>query len=347
MMIVQRSNIMKSFRIFFGILISLVFSACNEEEAVQPEFPFENEDLRIEWVANYQVTGQAVDAHFIDEKHGVLLTREGYIHITSNGGRDWELVYEPEGFEKVYYDIEFINDQVGFICGGNDTYEYSYIPGGEILRTTNGGLNWEIVYSPASAELTQLAYNGSDKIFSFWRGKLYFSNDMGDTWFENQIFMYNTILDLDFDNGIGYGVGQDGLLIKSNDNGLTWKKLDNSPYPYWITEVEFTGNTGFIKANDIYGPLFRSTDNGSTWEQIDYETRFTNLFYQGDARVVGTGRYTYGNQSACLIYSKDDGNTWKTLIFNSHDDFGDISMYSKNQGYINGYHRLFKITFKE
>jgi len=80
--------------------------------------------------------------HFIDENTG-FAAGEDVIFKTTDGGENWTQIYDAVGLidddEVNFYDIHFTNQNYGwaFGDGGYGTKEY-------IIKTTDGGLNWEL-----------------------------------------------------------------------------------------------------------------------------------------------------------------------------------------------------------
>ena len=75
---------------------------------------------------------------FIDENTGWLTGMGGWTYKTTNGGNSWIRVSTIGSF--FYYDVYFINALTGWLAGSNE----SALGGGVILRTTNGGYNWNL-----------------------------------------------------------------------------------------------------------------------------------------------------------------------------------------------------------
>jgi len=135
------------------------------------------------------LNGQNIaDITFLDSLNGYAVTGLHYILKTSNGGDNWNIIYnDSTGF--IFKRVQFLNQSTGFVGGtglikttdgGNswsnvnpfvsiddmsftnkDTawYVYSESLTGGVFRTTNGGVNWSQQYSAGS--------QNPDKIYMF------------------------------------------------------------------------------------------------------------------------------------------------------------------------------------
>lgn len=184
-------------------------------------------------------------------------------------------------------DVSFINSEMGFIIDSGNSY-WSDTPGRKILKTTNGGLNWNefdsfsltdhgsvnnikvLVNNPTTLTLTkQDNYNGAFTDFS-----LYTSTDGGATW-------QHKLTEQDLQ----------GVLLKAEDNYISYVRLLNP----------FNGGGGYS--------LYESYDLGTTWTHSDFEAQNAN-FYDFEQLDFNTLRCGYNSQ---LHLSFDKGQTWTQI----------------------------------
>ena len=85
--------------------------------------------------------------HFINENVGFLLHGGGF-YKTTDSGDSWASVFPSDddstGFQYACNDIDFKNEQVGWIVGSVDWADSS---GDAILGTVDGGKNWDLVWT--------------------------------------------------------------------------------------------------------------------------------------------------------------------------------------------------------
>lgn len=105
----------------------------------------------------------------------------GVLVMTTDGGNSWDSIPIPAGYTPEV--VTFTHAETGYICGGN-----------KILKTRDGGRNWDIIYT---------SFTGNLFSASFIRN-----------------------------SPTGYVVGQNGLVLKTLDAGVTWTPMTNSSnYP--------------------------------------------------------------------------------------------------------------------
>ena len=132
---------------------------------------------------------------------------------------------------------------------------------------------------------------------------------------------YNTRGDSTWIYGVSYSnryggstalaCGNSGLLLFSNDNGLSWSRVF-SPVTTTLYSISFSGNTAIAVGSS--GVILRSTDGGRTWSQVTSGTSTTlwgvAVFEQTSptstiALAVGTG--------GLILRSIDGGATWASV----------------------------------
>ena len=70
---------------------------------------------------------------FTSANNGLIVGSNSTIFKTSNGGTNWQL--QTSSISSNFKDIQFVNGQIGYICGS--------FPTGSLLKTTDGGNNWK------------------------------------------------------------------------------------------------------------------------------------------------------------------------------------------------------------
>ncbi len=189
--------------------------------------------------------------HFIDENHGwaafglsegeddepsTVLNR-GTIYSTSNGGVDWQQLTTDQPY--VYYQMDFVNTQVGYLSASDDNYAY-------LLKTSNGGVDWFVLPLPSEIQGqfgTSPLWLVSDLKFfdenTGWVAVSYgtqegsvgntlymkYTENGGLNWFDHQIInpqdssaIGGHILDFDFiDEHLAFAAGEMQVIAKYED----------------------------------------------------------------------------------------------------------------------------------
>jgi photosystem II stability/assembly factor-like uncharacterized protein len=97
------------------------------------------------------------------------------------------------------------------------------------------------------------------------RGRIFYSDDMAATWKQSSTPVLATLTSITFVNeSIGIATGHRGVIIKTTDSGITWKKVKiENDDPQAILNVWMDGHRGV--AVGAYGNYLETTDQGDTW----------------------------------------------------------------------------------
>ena len=213
---------------------------------------------------------------FVDSLHGWIGSRSGSIYHTTDGGNIWETQFENDSLYLINFC--FLNEDIGFAVAVSNMYE-PY--GSYILRTTNGGLNWNSEYL---------------RIGELFANKIYF-----------------------LDSSNGFLLGYPDLFLRTSDGGFNWRpvSLDSSVFAHYPPRSIrfFDENYGFACGGviDIAGVIWRSTDQGYSWVTVTdtssapSEPLYTIHFVDSLNVFMLGGDPEYG---ASIMRSSDAGNFW-------------------------------------
>ena len=188
-----------------------------------------------------------LDVWFKDVDSGFAVGAYGALMETTDGGKHWEDVSDRLDNEDQYHlnAIAAVKDAGLFIVGEQ----------GSMFRSADWGQTWEKLEGPYEGSLfgvigtaqanTLLAYG--------LRGNLYRSTDFGSTW--EQVELKAERGDLEFglsggtllDDGSIVIVGNGGSVIRSSDNGETFKVF-NRPDRISVSAVTAAGNGNLVLA---------------------------------------------------------------------------------------------------
>jgi len=173
--------------------------------------------------------------YFVDSLYGWAAGNSGTIIHTSNGGDDW--IIQDSKTENNILDIFFLDRNLGWAV----TWEVFNFPFGTyVLRSTDGGLNWNSSTSPVESIFSQCILF-QDSLNGWMGGKpfpIVRTTDGGNTWSEAEIdsSTYATfpVYDIQFYNSkIGYASGGVfdccGIIWRTTNGGDYWYALD-TPY---------------------------------------------------------------------------------------------------------------------
>jgi photosystem II stability/assembly factor-like uncharacterized protein len=195
---------------------------------------------------------------------------------------------------------------------GGGTHGYYY---GQLLRSTDGGQQWQMLNSPAAKARSLIlkivlspTFDTDESLFiNLTDGTLWRSGDGGVSWAhinngwdEKKIHDF-TIVKAGKNITTLFAAVDTGLKI-SKDGGQTWSLLE-LPYPEKIAvSVDAAGRPTIfgIQSTDR---LFRWTEGQETW--INLLPQINNL-----KALTVQGQTIYTRNYSTLFESKDGGETW-------------------------------------
>lgn len=197
------------------------------------------------------------------------------------------------------YQIKFLNEQVGFACGG------SIWTNGFIYKTTDGGNSWTNILKTNNIVYT-LDFRAEDTITAGgFSGRIWQTTDSGNTWKLSELgphymplkaIVYSSKDKVLFAMGFKYFIGGKGWFnteigtFSSNDEEIAMEDI----YAFTENEVIYCG----------YGNIFKTYNNAHTYKPIYIESGYYKaLDFEG-------------NEGLCVSYngiiqhSKNKGESW-------------------------------------
>ncbi len=207
--------------------------------------------------------------------------------------------------------VSAINDFDAWICGN----------GGKVLRTTNSGVLWSVVTSPAPTvdlyniygiEQGTALVTGSTAAGTF----VYRTTTAGSAWqtvfsqpggFIDAIWMTDTL------RGFMYGdpVGGRWSLWRTTNGGVTWDSTGLKVTPANGSEAGYN-NALYVSGNNIWfgtnnTRLYYSSNNGATWaiQTTTGQANTTAVWFNTITRGLAGGTQ--------LIQTSNSGTTWNPM----------------------------------
>lgn len=266
---------------------------------------------------------------FISKDTGFMHTHLGFAR-TVDGGSSWIFNrYFGAGWDystSLNFDnVFFINSTTGFIINGT-----------QLLKSTNGGLNWSVVHAHDAAIINMAVPDPSSLYLLSTENdiqtKVYKSTNGGSNW----SLLYSIpfkCFGIFFSNAnTGYIIAENGSIYSTVNGGLTWisnNSFINCNLPSWAPIEFVTGQTGFF--GDYCGNIYRTTDGGKSWQQristgtgkffsIDFSDRLNGAFHGG-------GRFFYKTINGGENFILD---SVKHHLVSSGSSSGKISMPDPN-----------------
>jgi photosystem II stability/assembly factor-like uncharacterized protein len=219
---------------------------------------------------------------------------------SKSGG--WYLQYIPVGNQ--INDVTFLDSLIGFLITGdfNGPSTINYI-----LKTTNSGNNWQIIYT-------------GNKVYT----RIKFVNSQ---------------------TGFVCGAYNDypNCLLKTTNQGNNWFAL-NTPSSYMFKDMSVLNEDTIWLASDDFleGGLYRTTNGGQTWIQQFYQyNNNPDIIYMYN-RNLGFMRSGDPPFSAYIGRTTNSGFNW--TITNEDTAFTDIHFIDSLNGYMSGLKNIKKTT---
>ena len=141
---------------------------------------------------------------------------QGYIAVSNDSGFNWQLQRRDTVYD--FFDIRFKDALNGYVVGGNDRTN-----AGIIMKTTDGGQNWQSVTIPTQAKILRALENVGNHWWAVGRnGTIIPSSDNGNTWVNQQSNVDTTLFDVDFCDTLHGLVSGNSCVLYTNNGGDTW-----------------------------------------------------------------------------------------------------------------------------
>ena len=193
-----------------------------------------------------------------------------------------------------------------------------------VHRSTDGGETWVLTSEDLRGEtVTALAIHPNGDLYAGTASGVFRSSDSGASW--AKVYLGNVqSLAIDPQNGdlfAGLSSRDDGTVVHSSDNGVTWEAFSAGLNDVGtLPSLAVSAATGdlFLATSD--SGVFRSTDRGESWHSVNQgitalEIRAVAVHPNGSV-FVGTGKdTTFAVHDEYIYRSEDNGETW-TRVYN-------------------------------
>lgn len=132
------------------------------------------------------------------------------------------------------------------------------------------------------------------------------------------------------DKNRGFIVGDQGLIITSNDGGYTWKEMD-SRTDAQLFHLAFRGKKGWAVGTG--GVLLHTDDGGEAWypQRSGTDKDLNRVYFVTDKVGIITG------DAGLILRTEDGGIYWETVRSGVNQPLFGISFIDKKTGWIVGY----------
>ena len=271
-------------------------------------------------------TNKHDDVFFISATMGFVVTRDGKIFKTTDGGDSWNVKASYAGVRLRC--IGFADSLRGWAgkFQVNPSTQYA------LLQTTDGGGTWSEVKnipSPAPSGMCALFADLDPVIYGCGRyaGPPIFikSTDGGLSWISKDLSsISNMLIDIYFfnpDTGIIAGAyGNNAAILMTTNGGDSWERIFSSTHSdEWCWKISFPDRmNGFVSLQTFGDSVFflKTTDGGLTWKEHFFLKAAGQYSPQGigfitkDVGWIGAYPSFGTSRSEATYKTTDGGTTW-------------------------------------
>jgi photosystem II stability/assembly factor-like uncharacterized protein len=246
------------------------------------------------------------------------------------------------GVSTQFISVCFVNQATGFVCGAE----------GKVLKTTNGGINWQSNTVLDSATLTSVFFANSNTGFIAGRILIIASpliakpvllktTNSGDTWADILIDSGYTLWSVCFLNessgfaaGGLYASGPNKLLSTTN-GGTNWQ-IDSFQQPGYLFTVSFNDvSTGF--AVGFGGYVYRTTNSGLVWNTLSFiPNLLVSITFLNPVLGFSTG-FNLLDSSGYIFKTSNGGNNWELIYSDTLGMLNEIKFVNSSTGFAIGH----------
>jgi photosystem II stability/assembly factor-like uncharacterized protein len=159
------------------------------------------------WKPVYEPSGSGFGFYpfFLDPTHGFVITGNGYCAASTDSGSTWNAVSASTvaNPSTSYSTLQFIDGQTGFFAGTNG-----------LLKTTNGGQNWNAVY-PHAGSINIVKFFDVNTGYYLSDAAIYKTVDGGQTWTTSAKVVNGSFTGMHFiDPAHGWACTSNGFILR-------------------------------------------------------------------------------------------------------------------------------------
>ncbi|MDP2301352.1 MAG: YCF48-related protein [Ignavibacteria bacterium] len=258
-----------------------------------------------------------------------LATAYDQIGRSTDGGTTWSIIPFSTTSTAVFWSIEMIDNNLGFVSGTNSA----------IYKTTNGGLNWDSVATtglPTGATFRKIDFINANVGWVFASAPstltnfIYKTTDGGVTWTaqshglsavsNGQIYGSNMLNEND-----GYIVSYQPIPYRTTDGGTTWTAQSLfDAYGGFLYDVKMV-DTSFGYMVGGSGRVYKTTNGGLLWDTLTVPSRSYSLY---SLELLDANTVAVFGATGVFFITTDGGLTWDSKNTSAATLYG--SHFSKN-----------------
>ncbi len=257
----------------------------------------------------------------------------GVLLFAQSVNADWKKI--PSGTFAWLHSIQFVNEQRGFIVGGN----------GAFLQTTDGGKSWTIRKRFTDDAILDLYFSNEKTGWLLCERDIFANSsasptylmqtqDGGESWKRIEIGdERNRMVRMFFSqSGEGIVVGEGGAILSLRSGNTAWLK-SSLPVRYLMLDGRFFDNAKAVVVGGG-GTILFTEDDGRTWLE-------SNVFGASPAKLFAVCVYgkSYGwsvGAKGTILMTQNAGRIWRAQVSGTTHDLLDVVFTSTSEGWVFG-----------
>jgi photosystem II stability/assembly factor-like uncharacterized protein len=246
--------------------------------------------------------GKQDDISFVDALTGWYGNGEGKLYSTTDGGESWTKVWEQPGtFIRA---LGFADAKTGYLGNVGTDYYPGVTDTNPLYKTTDGGVTWTAVTAPGIDKVAGICGIDILPVKRIFQGEMRNSHII---------------------TAAGR-VGGNAMMLRSENDGESWKVIDLTAYAGMILDVKFhDAKTGFVCASGLSDSgegdalMLMTSDAGKSWKPVWRSNRKQENVWKMNwpSRKVGYATVQSYDEAAgnkrVIIKTVDGGKSWKEL----------------------------------
>lgn len=282
-----------------------------------------------EFVPNFDLSFYCNDLYLTTKQIGFIvgykatIPNYGQIYKTSDSGLSWQQMYESQNSK--FNNINVFPDSIGYVHDANN-----------LLKTTNMGQNWNLVFSIDTVEIQDLFFENSIIGYLILNDGTILKTEDG----ANSFSIFHTFSSYTFggyfEGNTAHILSFPNIVYSTADSGQTWHTTYLPTNGLIMLKLNFFNpDTGFVVGN--YGEIYKTYDAGLTWDRMKKsftDDSFYDLSFATEDEVFAAAR-------TGIYKTIDKGHTWQKLPNLPNRYFSSISFPSDQIGFASAY-EIFK-----
>ncbi|MBK8983474.1 MAG: hypothetical protein IPM38_14445 [Ignavibacteria bacterium] len=207
--------------------------------------------------------------------------------------------------------VFFVNSQTGFAGGEN----------GKMIRTTNGGVNWNNVSTGINQNINSIYFFNADSgVVCADDGVIIFTENSGASWTTAASGVTDNLRAVSFVNSRGVCSGSGGSLLYSANSGRDWTVAENGFLVTYYGADMYSETVAYSAGvNTIFQPFIaKSTNGGVNWSFSNFylngnEGNLSDIKFITESTGFASSRVFDGQGG--ISKTTDGGENWTTQLF--------------------------------